>query len=479
MSSHTDDLVGERFGSGADAADERGRLAQARRDPALELCALDADSDLVDVSTDERGRVHALVGRDVEHITVYARAADEVVPVARYVVSAAMLEPSRWRPAPARRTLARRLDNGRVLRLSLGPAPDGVEDDDGVVCDAIAVDVALSPTLAERVRALASAIRRPRVRVAVRAAVGLFAGAAAFVVVGLAAMWLFLGGRVGSPPGRGGSAQGPSGRNANQTAATNTTLQPSGNANRGNANRGTVTNVAPGQGPKGTAGPAEPGPQRAAAAIPGLTTRQSAAVRAARDKGRLEVPVVSGLTSTPAATLSPGAGSLPAQLEPVARIVRGEQVSLSWSAVDKASAYVVSVYDTGAPDVAYDRSPRLTATSWTNGRPLERGRTYRWSVEAIRVDGDRVFSPMWARIRVLDPKAHAELTAAEQHHPNDRVMLGILYARVGLIAEARAHFTAAIDAGAERELATRLRDELDLTTGAAPDEPVPPKEETP
>jgi hypothetical protein len=116
-------------------------------------------------------------------------------------------------------------------------------------------------------------------------------------------------------------------------------------------------------------------------------------------------------------------------------IVETTRPRFEWPA-ESGAAYVVSVLD-GTEIVA--ESPRLTQSSWQPAKNLPRGRSYQWQVEVFRGGGKRILpappAPP-ALFRVLDAKAHAELEAARAAHPRDALLLGVLYARHGLRAEA-------------------------------------------
>jgi len=83
------------------------------------------------------------------------------------------------------------------------------------------------------------------------------------------------------------------------------------------------------------------------------------------------------------------------------------------------------------------RSPELTATRWKCDRELARGATYRWQVTLG--DDERIIpAPPQppADFHVIDDAAYAELAEARQQHPGDHLLLGVLYARQGMVGTA-------------------------------------------
>jgi hypothetical protein len=123
---------------------------------------------------------------------------------------------------------------------------------------------------------------------------------------------------------------------------------------------------------------------------------------------------------------------------PSGMVIDELQPTFHWSGPD-ADDYEVAVYENGTEVV---RSKRQTSTAWTSPRALERGKSYRWQVIARK--GSRSFiipSPLAppAVFRILDARQHDELARAAKQHPNDDLLLGILYARAGILDRARAH----------------------------------------
>ena len=87
----------------------------------------------------------------------------------------------------------------------------------------------------------------------------------------------------------------------------------------------------------------------------------------------------------------------------------------------------------------------ISQTEWTIPDSLERGRTYSWQVTAIK-DGERIKSPTTpapeARFIVLNASEAAELKKAKKKYYNSHLLLGVLYARAGLLDDAEWEFQA-------------------------------------
>lgn len=122
-------------------------------------------------------------------------------------------------------------------------------------------------------------------------------------------------------------------------------------------------------------------------------------------------------------------------LEPAAVIIETTRPQLRWTPIQGAT-YVVSLFD--GPTLVAESEP-LRAPRWQPPRPLRRGRTYQWQVAAGGDDTPIIIpappAPP-ALFRVLDQAAHEEIESARNTHGKDSLLLGVLYARLGLREEA-------------------------------------------
>ena len=123
------------------------------------------------------------------------------------------------------------------------------------------------------------------------------------------------------------------------------------------------------------------------------------------------------------------------KLMPAGVIVDTTRPQFTWPDT-RGATYVLSLFD-GTELIM--ESLELARTSWRPKRDLARGRTYQWQVEVRTIDKKTILpappAPL-ALFRVLAARAHAELEDARKAHPDDPLLLGVLYARHGLRAEA-------------------------------------------
>jgi len=122
-------------------------------------------------------------------------------------------------------------------------------------------------------------------------------------------------------------------------------------------------------------------------------------------------------------------------LTPAGVVVESARPRFMWPAVASGAEYVVAVYD-GKREVA--RSKPLHVTSWTPARDLLRGRTYGWQIE-VRLGSDERLIPEppapQAVFHLLGERELADIEAARALVPDDHLLLGLLYARAGLVRE--------------------------------------------
>jgi hypothetical protein len=164
-------------------------------------------------------------------------------------------------------------------------------------------------------------------------------------------------------------------------------------------------------------------------------------VAEAMRSGRVRVPALrSDLAVAPVTAMgAPDAANAFGPLMPLSAVVRSDRPTLRFAPHPKATGYVVSVYDLDLNPVA--SSPTLNTPEWTVDRPLPRGRTYLWQIEA-RTPGGRVTAPAppaaEARFHVAgaDEAAKVESAVASGSH----LAAGVALAEAGFLDEAEAHF---------------------------------------
>jgi len=124
-------------------------------------------------------------------------------------------------------------------------------------------------------------------------------------------------------------------------------------------------------------------------------------------------------------------------VSPAGVVIDDARPELTWPAREGAT-YVVSIFE-GENEVA--RSRTLRGTRWTPPHDLTRGRTYIWQVAAERAGGIEILpSPPapQAMFRIVSERDHRELREAKAKHPENHMLLAVLYARSGMEKEAAA-----------------------------------------
>jgi hypothetical protein len=128
-------------------------------------------------------------------------------------------------------------------------------------------------------------------------------------------------------------------------------------------------------------------------------------------------------------------------LSPVGVITAERLPQLRWSPLPGASSYSVTVTDASHDEVA--SSGPLAGTEWKVPVALEPGKTYNWQVSARR-GGEEIVSPVLpapaARFRLLTRAQAEELRRARRKYADSHLVLGVIYARAGLIDEAAREF---------------------------------------
>ena len=185
-----------------------------------------------------------------------------------------------------------------------------------------------------------------------------------------------------------------------------------------------------------------------------------AIVRAARAGEPVPMPRELVRLLRPADILrGPGDPSGSGPPSPSGVVVETTRPAFTWNARsgDRSTVLVFA----GDREVA--RSESLTTATWTTPLDLQRGVTYTWQVEIDKNGELEVIPSPPARppqFHILDAATHAEIEAARRQHPSDPLFLGIIYARAGLIDEARTELRR-VREGADVPTAQRLLRELD------------------
>lgn len=168
-------------------------------------------------------------------------------------------------------------------------------------------------------------------------------------------------------------------------------------------------------------------------------------------------PLLAGL-SRPGSSLMGGddEGRRFAVIEPAGKVLLTDRPTFRWSKLEGATGYVAEIYDARFNPAA--TSPALTTASWTSP-PLARGQAYSWQVKAIK-DGQEFIAPRppapQAKFRVLDQATADEIARARRDYASSHLLLGLLYARAGLLDEAERELGALQKANPDAAIARRL-----------------------
>jgi anti-sigma factor ChrR (cupin superfamily) len=191
-----------------------------------------------------------------------------------------------------------------------------------------------------------------------------------------------------------------------------------------------------------------------------LTASDAAAVTDVITTGRLSVSPAIATLRTPAGPLM-GVGA-PAEAHfslagPLATMVESVTPEFTWTAATGATTYRISVFDDRLNLVV--ESGALTETRWTPRAPLARDHVYSWQVRAETSRGP-VLAPgtgsPQARFRVLDAVSAALLESARHQYGSTPLVMGVLYARAGLLDDARRELEALRNANPDSSIAAEL-----------------------
>ncbi|MEK7834415.1 MAG: hypothetical protein AAB401_25225, partial [Acidobacteriota bacterium] len=205
-----------------------------------------------------------------------------------------------------------------------------------------------------------------------------------------------------------------------------------------------------------------------------LTAIEQQSIKDALIAGRVEVsPSLSELKSG-SGSLMGGPNNDPAQVwaasskatlrSPFAEVVAENRPTFRWGALAGAESYVVTINDPSANFREIAVSPKLNTTRWTSPA-LPQGRLYNWQVTA-KMGKDaggadrQITAPapeaQEAVFRVLSKSQAEELARGKAAYAGQRLPLGLLYARLGLMKDAEREFQALADENPDAPIARKL-----------------------
>jgi hypothetical protein len=182
-------------------------------------------------------------------------------------------------------------------------------------------------------------------------------------------------------------------------------------------------------------------------------------IQTALQTGRIErSSALAQLADRQSTLLGESGNGLPFRLiGPLGQVVRSEQPTFRWRALEGAQSYTVIVTDADLNEVA--TSPPLNSTEWRISKPLREGRIYSWQVTAQK-DGVKITSPVLpapqAKFKVIDRSTSEMLQQAQRAYPGSHLTLGVLYAEAGLLDEAEQELRALVDNNPRDRIAFKL-----------------------
>jgi hypothetical protein len=145
-----------------------------------------------------------------------------------------------------------------------------------------------------------------------------------------------------------------------------------------------------------------------------------------------------------------------ALLSPVGKVIQTRRPTFRWQALKGATRYTVRLKDSTGRVM---ESGDLTEPLWTPDVPLGRGMIYTWQIAALK-NGKEIVSPApthsAAQVKILERMKVDELARARGSQPNAHLLLGILYAKAGLLDEAAREFTILLQNNPGSDIAQKL-----------------------
>ena len=171
-----------------------------------------------------------------------------------------------------------------------------------------------------------------------------------------------------------------------------------------------------------------------------LSPRDAEDARTVLSGRALSIPTF--IAAMPGAARGEAASAHPLRVfEPFRSAVVETRPHFSWTAVRGAQSYRVAVFDADYEEIA--RSETLHGTSWTPSKPLPAGVDLSWHVVAETGDGEMSSAGSdraEAVFRVLTPKEIAEVSLGAAQSRGSHLVRGLLYRRHGLLHDAEREF---------------------------------------
>jgi hypothetical protein len=145
-------------------------------------------------------------------------------------------------------------------------------------------------------------------------------------------------------------------------------------------------------------------------------------------------------------------------LSPVRTVISEQQPTFKWEPLEGVSGYEVIVGDSFGRRSANSGQLPANATQWRSASTLKRGEVYSWVVKAT-INGEKIITPVppdrEMKFKVLDEKSARRLEALKKT-TSSHLVLGMYYAREGMIEEAEREFQQLLNANPNSPIATAL-----------------------
>ncbi len=144
-------------------------------------------------------------------------------------------------------------------------------------------------------------------------------------------------------------------------------------------------------------------------------------------------------------------------LNPVATAVESRTPTFRWTAIEGVDSYEVTIYGPDSKTVL--NSGPLTKTIWRATAPLGRGRIFSWQVRATR-DGHETLMPPpaapRAKFKIIEQRNAEELARLRRSAAGSHLLLGIMYAKAGLLYESERELQKLVGANPKSSVARNL-----------------------
>lgn len=187
-----------------------------------------------------------------------------------------------------------------------------------------------------------------------------------------------------------------------------------------------------------------------------LSPAYETSIKEALTKSRLQLPRMPSGTGPKDVLMGTPEEEHFSLITPVGKIVQTLRPAFRWQPLKGAIGYQVFLKDVTGKII---ESGELIVTEWTSNVPLKRGMVYSWQVVAMK-NGREIIAPpatgTTAQVKILGQAEADEIAQGKKSHPDSHLLLGILYAKAGLLDDARREFTILLKNNPQSDVVKRL-----------------------